>query len=261
MVKGETYDKQLFESEVFRHFINIFLNKKSGVTKGCELTVNSQNIKIGSGNFVIQGGFLKEDAGTEMTIPSDAGYYKLVYEIDLSKTNTIEEFAQGNYKFVKSLGEYPNLTQEDLEKDGNIYQFAFCQFRITENGMQDFEDIREFIDYGIYEKLPETLFQGETQENIILTNDVSKYRKLKIYYHDNDGSRYSVEVDNSKKTNKFLVSLQAGYSRDNYYNTKLATYEISGKEMKKAGTSNFDFLHASVYYGNSIYITLVEGYE
>ena len=65
------------------------------------LIKTNQNIKIGSGNFVIQGGFLKEDAGTEMTIPSDAGYYKLVYEIDLSKTNTTEEFALGNYKFVK----------------------------------------------------------------------------------------------------------------------------------------------------------------
>ena len=44
MVRGETYDKQLFESETFRHFINIFLNKQSGITKGCELSKNLQSI-------------------------------------------------------------------------------------------------------------------------------------------------------------------------------------------------------------------------
>ena len=96
MVRGETYDKKLFESEAFRHFINIFLNKQSGVTKGCELSKNSQSIVIGTGSFVIQGGFLKEVTGTENEIPSEAGYYKLVYEIDLSKTNTKNEFKQGN---------------------------------------------------------------------------------------------------------------------------------------------------------------------
>lgn len=261
MVKGETYDKQLFESEVFRHFINIFLNKKSGVTRGCGLTVNSQNIKIASGNFVIQGGFLKEDAGTEMTIPSDAGYYKLVYEIDLSKTNTTEEFAQGNYKFVKSLGEYPKLTQEDLEKNGNIYQFAFCQFRITENGIQDFKDIREFIDYGIYERKPVVLFKGDEQGNITFANEVSKYTKLKIYYYDNDGSRYSVEIDNSQKSNNFKIALQAGYNKGEYYNAKLRMYEVSGKNMNGIGQANFNYIDKSVYYDNSIHVTLVEGYE
>lgn len=149
MVKGQTYDKQLFESEVFRHFVNIFLNKQSGVTRGCELTKNTQSITVESGTFVIAGGFLKETTGTENTIPNEAGYYKLVYEIDLSKTNTREEFNQGSYKFIKALGDYPELTQEDLENGGKIYQLAFCQFRITETGLQDFKDIRKFIEYNI----------------------------------------------------------------------------------------------------------------
>lgn len=150
MVKGETYDKQLFESEEFRHFINIFLNKQDGITKGCTLEKDSEAITVNKGKFCIQGGFLKETTGTRNIIPTEAGYYKLIYEIDLSKTNTKDAFNQGNYKFIKALGEYPNLIQEDLENNGKIYQFAFCQFRITETGLQDFKDIRQFIDYGIY---------------------------------------------------------------------------------------------------------------
>ena len=152
MVKGETFNLQLFESEAFRHFINVFTNKQSGITKGCEVTQDSQNINIGKGYFFILGGLLRETTGTANEIPSDAGYYKLVYEIDLSKTNTKDIFNQGTYKFIKALGDYPVLTQEDLDDDGTIYQLPFCQFRITEQGLQDFLDIRQFVDYGVYVK-------------------------------------------------------------------------------------------------------------
>lgn len=150
MVKGETFNLQLFESEAFRHFINVFTNKQSGVTLGCQVTKDTQNITIGQGYFFIQGGLLRETTGTQNEIPSDAGYYKLVYEIDLSKTNTKDQFNQGSYKFVKSLGDYPSLTQEDLDNGGTIYQLPFAQFRITEQGLQDFKDIRTIVDYGIY---------------------------------------------------------------------------------------------------------------
>ena len=150
MVKGETFNLQLFESEAFRHFINVFTNKQSGVTLGCEVTKDTQNITVGQGYFFIQGGLLRETTGTANEIPSDAGYYKLVYEIDLSKTNTKDQFNQGSYKYVKSLGSYPDLTQEDLDNGGTIYQLPFAQFRITEQGLQDFKDIRPIVDYGIY---------------------------------------------------------------------------------------------------------------
>lgn len=167
MVRGETYDKQLFESEAFRHFINIFLNKQSGVTKGCEVTKETGNILVGPGSFVIQGGFLREVTGTKNEIPSEAGYYKLVYEVDLSKTNTKDEFKQGSYKFVKALGDYPKLIQEDLDNGGTIYQLPFCQFRVTEAGLQDFKDLRELIEYRIFQKNVEEAIKEATEKNII----------------------------------------------------------------------------------------------
>lgn len=155
MVKGHTYSEQLFESEAFRHFVNTFLNKESGITKGCEITQTSNTIEIGQGFFVIMGGLLEEDTGTSMSVPTEAGYYRLVFEIDLSKVNTEAEFNQGSYKFVKGVGAYSNLTQEDLDNGGNIYQFEFCRFRITESGLEDFQDTRKFIDYGVFERKDE----------------------------------------------------------------------------------------------------------
>lgn len=158
MVEGQTYSEQLFESEAFRHFINVFLNKESGITKGCEITQTSSTIEIGTGYFVIMGGLLKESTGTSNTIPTEAGYYKLVYEIDLSKVNTETSFEQGKYKFIKGVGSYPNLTQEDLDDNGNIYQFEFCQFRVTESGIQDYLDKRTFLDFdNIYKEVRKTI--------------------------------------------------------------------------------------------------------
>lgn len=151
MVKGETYNLQIFESEAFRHFINVFTNKQSGVTLGCTLQQNSQYITVQPGYFFIQGGLLREDTGTQNTIPTQAGYYILVYEINLSQTNQQDVFNQGSYKFIQGIGGYPTLTQQDLDNGGTIYQLPFCQFVITEGGLQDFKDIRPIIDYGIYE--------------------------------------------------------------------------------------------------------------
>ena len=201
MVKGQTYDKQLFNSAAFRHFVNIFLNKESGVTKGCELTKDTINITVGKGMFCILGGFLEETTGTANEIPSEAGYYKLIYEIDLSKTNDKDNFNQGSYKFVKNIGDYPVLTQEDLDNGGNVYQFEFCQFRITETGLQDFLDTRKFIDYGIYvkknEKASITVWNASNQEISKGTGFAFKFNKF-----DNVGEYFEITNNNKIKVLK-----------------------------------------------------------
>lgn len=196
MVKGETYNKQLFESEAFRHFINVFTNKQSGVTLGCEVTQDSQNITVAEGYFFICGGLLRESTGTQNTIPTDAGYYKLVYEIDLSKTNNKDEFNQGSYKFVRALGDYPELTQEDLDDGGTIYQLPFCQFRVTEQGLQDFKDIRPIINYGIYVKKEDksfiTVWNSESQE-------ISHGNNFKFEFDQFENSENYFEMTNNNE--------------------------------------------------------------
>lgn len=208
MVKGQTYDKQLFESDVFRHFINVFTNKQSGITKGCELTKDTTTITVSSGCFLIQGGFLKEVAGTELTIPSEAGYYKLVYEVDLSKTNTTDEFKQGNYKFVKGSGDYPDLTQEDLDGTGKVYQLQFCQFKITEQGLQDFLDIREQVDYGIFLK----------------EKDIEKEKAFIVaYLNDNYSGQSGQAISNGEG---ILVNLAKKETKGDYFELDSISHTI-----------------------------------
>ena len=228
MVKGETYDLQLFESEAFRHFINVFTNKQSGITLGCVPSHNTQNINISSGYFFIQGGLLREDIGTSLEIPTEAGYYKLVYEIDLSKTNQKDVFNQGSYKFVKSLGGYPDLIQEDVANGENVYQLGFCSFRITESGMQDFADIRSIIDFGIYlSKEDAESFVKKTNEGSITAWHVTNQEismgnnfKVNLSTRDKFGDVFNITGNNEIKV---LKDCRA------YINSKVFVQDTYGK--------------------------------
>ena len=196
MVQGQTYSEQLFESEVFRHFINTFLNKESGITKGCELEQTSNTITIGVGCFCIMGGFLRESTGTTLNLPTEAGYYKLVYEIDLSKINTVAEFNQGSYKFIKALGGFPSVTQEDLDDEGTVYQFEFCQFRITESGIADFKDLRTFISFnGIYEEVRRKIRTIEDGSAYALTDHVPQKVYEKVLTEDTASLLVDLETE------------------------------------------------------------------
>lgn len=196
MVQGQTYSEQLFESEMFRHFINTFLNKESGITKGCELEQTSSSITVGAGCFCIMGGFLKESTGTTLNLPTEAGYYKLVYEIDLSKINTATEFNQGSYKFIKALGSFPSVTQEDLDDGGNIYQFEFCQFRITESGITDYKDLRIFLSFeGIYEEVRKKIKRIEDGSAYALAEYVPQKVYEKVLIEDTGSLILDLETE------------------------------------------------------------------
>lgn len=241
MVRGETFNLQAFESAAFRHFINVFTNKQSGVTSGCEVTQDSQNISVAKGYFFIQGGLLKETTGTANSIPTDAGYYKLVYEIDLSKTNTKHDFNQGSYKFVKALGEYPSLIQENLDNGGTIYQLPFCQFRITEQGIQDFKDIRTIINYGIYQEKGNTLWQNpdlQSQFNAqtLKIENLEKYNEIKVYFFRN----YSQD-----QKNIMTVNVPKNY-------TKEINYSDYHENNTRAWLRSVSFSSNGIVFGNAL---------
>ena len=153
---GHVFNKQLFSSECFALFIDIFLGKTSGIIQGCELSNTTNTISIGNGYFDIRGRFLEEQGGTDFNIENskEDTYCKLVCEVDLSQVNTTRELKQAYYKILKSTKEYQELIQEDITKDGTIYQFEFAQFKITTEGIVDFIDKRTYIDFAsMYEEI------------------------------------------------------------------------------------------------------------
>jgi len=126
MIKGTTYDQQILLSADFRLMCWRFFNKQDGIVIGCGISTNTNNIVVSDGYFLISGGYIRID-GQEIIQAGAAGTKTLVFEIDLSKTNTAAAFNQGSWRFITS-----NPRQDDLFAGGTIYQLPFSQ--ITTNG-------------------------------------------------------------------------------------------------------------------------------
>lgn len=127
MIRGITFSEQVFYSADFAHYMNFFLNGGVGITKGCSITNDGTKVTIGTGYFVAHGRLMNVEAAEiiEATQGFEKGYNRIVYEIDLSKENTILDFRQGAIRVLQTEA----LTQEDLDAGGLIYQFPLCHFQ------------------------------------------------------------------------------------------------------------------------------------
>lgn len=147
MVHGVTFDAQLVSSKDLAHYMYVFSGRKSGVTKGCTMTRTSTKITVNAGYFLCYGRFVEINGYEQIGIPivsSGTEYCRLVFEIDLSKSNTEERFLQGEFKILESYSAYPELIQENLDEDPSdgVYQFPFAKFTLSSSGLANWVDER-----------------------------------------------------------------------------------------------------------------------
>ena len=147
MLKGHVFNLQTFTSEAFALFIDKFLNGRCGVAKGCELSNTSNSATVGEGYFVIRGRFLQIISGETISNITANGYYSLVCEIDLSKTNTADQLNQATIKVISGTSAYPTLTQQDITGTGTVYQYEFARFKVESGSITNFTDKRTFVDF------------------------------------------------------------------------------------------------------------------
>lgn len=172
MLKGETFSLQTFTSEAFALFIDRFANEQCGVMTGCALSNTGNSVTIGDGYFLIRGRLLRIISNVTVSSITTDGYYSLICEIDLSKTNTISEFNQGVIKVISGVSDYPSLTQQDITDDGTVYQYEFARFRVSSGSITDFTDRRTFVSYGqILTLVQNELNALEQQSNVSLKSD------------------------------------------------------------------------------------------
>lgn len=173
MLKGHVFNLQTFTSDAFALFIDKFLDKQSGVATGCGLSNTNNSVTIADGYFVIKGRFLQIISGVTISNLSNNGFYKLICEVDLSKTNTVDTLNQAEIKVVYDANDYPALTQQDItEGGGTIYQYEFARFKIEGGSITNFTDKRTFVSYGkILTLVQDELTALESQSNVSLKTD------------------------------------------------------------------------------------------
>jgi hypothetical protein len=149
MIRGVTFDKQVLKSQDHAHEVNYFYQGDMGVTKGCEVTENGDgNLVVADGYFIIHGRLLANDGDEVVVVPdilSGTKYSILVFEIDLTQTNTISSFAQGVFKILESDSVYPTLTQQDLNDGGTLYQMEFARFTNSVSGIASLSEANKPI--------------------------------------------------------------------------------------------------------------------
>ena len=147
-IQGITFSKQLVSSSDDAHIYKLLLNGRKGITKGCTMTFGGDDIYIANGSFFIANRLVKITSLETVSTPivsTGTTYNRLVFEIDLTKTNTDTAFEQGYFKVLSSTSEYPDIVQEDTENGGNIYQMPFARFTKTVSGIGTFESELESI--------------------------------------------------------------------------------------------------------------------
>lgn len=149
--RGITFSKQSVSSNDDAHIYRTLLHGRKGRTKGCRMTHGTDDIYISEGYFFAPDRLIEISSSETIPTPgvtSGTSYCRLVFEIDMTKTNTNSEFNQGYFKILSSASGYPAITQEDLEDGGNVYQLPFAKFTKTISGIGSFVSELETIGYA-----------------------------------------------------------------------------------------------------------------
>lgn len=201
MILGQTYDEQLFKSEMFRLFIDTFADNQNGIInnykQSCVLSNTQSTITVADGAFLMQGGLIQIQGNETVEVELDNTCCILAFEIDLTQENTETEFNQGKFKVIKGTGtSYPTLQQDDIVNNvTGIYQMEFARFFADAGGISNFVDKRTFIDFttmfenintqvtSLINELKEKLEEAEN-----LPIDENEYTS-----NDSDGNTFSIK--------------------------------------------------------------------
>lgn len=141
MIKGITFDMQSISAANMAHFMRIFSGGRNGVTRGCEITHDDNNLYISEGYCLIQGRLI-EISGTEsvplQTVSTGGLYCLVVFRIDLSQVNTEEDFQQGTIETRTSSAGYPEPSQSDLEDNpAGVFELPLARYHVTSEGLEE----------------------------------------------------------------------------------------------------------------------------
>lgn len=148
MIKGYVFSNQLASNDIDSMIFRKMLDNNNGILNGFEITNTATTITIGEGNILIAGRPVGVVGSETVTAGTDVAYCKLVLEIDLTQQATPTTFEQASFKIIKSTTAYPEVTQENMDEGGNIYQVELARFRTTINGITEFQVTAEQLDYN-----------------------------------------------------------------------------------------------------------------
>lgn len=110
--------------------------------------------------------------------------------------------------------------------------------------------------------IPTVLWEGETNNpnEITLSDSISNYKRLKIFFRDNDSQLRGVEIYTNNQ-NSIRVSLDSHYNQGQWFNLKMKSILITDKSIGGIGAAEYEFGSQTISYNNNIFIMKIEGYK
>lgn len=179
-----------------------FLGGVSGIVAGCAVTLYATNqLKVSEGwGFACGRVFAIEEEVVVATTTAAKG--RIIVNIDL------ENIAEPASLTTQSAAALPALVQENLNKDGTVFQLALAQYDIASNTISNLIDVRAML-YDIDSRINAKVDLGETSS--------TAYR----------GDRGKVAYDHSQTTGNPHGTTKANISLGNVDNTSDANKPVS----------------------------------
>lgn len=110
--------------------------------------------------------------------------------------------------------------------------------------------------------IPTVLWEGETNNSneITLSDSISNYKRLKIFFRDNNSQLRGVEIYTNNQ-NSIRVSLDSHYNQGQWFNLKMKSILITDKSIGGIGAAEYEFGSQTISYNNNIFIMKIEGYK
>lgn len=110
--------------------------------------------------------------------------------------------------------------------------------------------------------IPTVLWEGETNNSneITLSDSISNYKRLKIFFRDNNSQLRGVEIYTNNQ-NSIRVSLDSHYNQGQWFNLKMKSILITDKSIGGIGAVEYEFGSQTISYNNNIFIMKIEGYK
>lgn len=128
MINGITFDsRQVRAKDDARVRQKMF---SDGILSGCGITYSGKDLTIGVGSFIVAGRQIEVSIAETITSSTTEanGYGRLRFVIDLTAEPSETVFTQYRWEwdYQSANSEWPALTQEDINADGDTYEVAMA---------------------------------------------------------------------------------------------------------------------------------------
>ena len=127
-----------------------------GILKNCPFSYSGSTLTMGGGQLMICGRNIRHTAAENWAVVDAAsGYARLVLVIDMTQASSQNLFEQvrTEIQYAATVAGFPELTQEDINERGSVYQAVLCVVSLGTGGITGIVSTMKTAASGTLEKL------------------------------------------------------------------------------------------------------------